>query len=1041
MARKFLNGVDVTGTAVIATAATSSGSQTALTVTPSADTAQTASTEKPDIYLNLARTVQFATGALTTQRAVRIRAPTYAFVGASVITTAATLAIEGPPVAGTNATLTNSYPFWVQSGTSRFDGRIQGVLGTPTLVLTTGVATFSRDTDGYVLVVEAPSMTSTPALGLQNMPLSTDLNTGKAFELKVTGEANGRAMFYTDGKYAVGPGSSGRDTVLSRSAANTFRVSSDGSTGAGHFEILGRASAGGALSTTTILNIGATNPLTGVNQTAVSVIMTATSAATSSAVGHTVSLGTAAAAFTCGILMGGQTLDFSKGAGSTITRAVGHFFADQTQGTNNAAVVIGGAATGFTGTYALISQSTNASTFAGVLTSSNLKRGAGTPEGAVTGVVGDIYERTDGGAGTTLYIKESGTGNTGWVAVSAGGGSIGGSITANQVAFGSGANTIQGSSTFTYSATTGLDIDQTTATNVIRIGPTASYLATNTSPFGTNGMRAQLITSGDAVHGLALRNVSSGTAADMRFVVYASGSTADYLAFSMPGTGNTVSTIFGLARNANAFLFTNGSKGLGIGTVASQDVVLGTNNRARLTLSSIGYATAATFTTIAPPAFSGSGHPQALTVTGGTNTAIDGGGGNTDVDFNFARSVQFTGPDASNYQARTFRIRSATFTGTAATVTFSTAATVAISGAPVASTNVTIATPLAFWVESGASQFDGRVVIAGTSTNGTPAQFDMAPTAVATGTAKLMRITGAANTNQTASTEVIDVDFALNRTVQFATGAKTTQRAMVIRPPTYSAVGSTTITTAATLSILGPPVNGSNVTITNAYALQVESGTVSFLDTFLAAGTSTFSNTVTFNGAVVLNRPVSGTINDGSLAAKGVLLSQQAAASGIGDTPMLRLTGGAHTGLTASTELNQVDLAFNQTVQFATGALANQRCVYLRAPTYAFVGSSTLTTAATFAISGAPVAGTNATITNRYALLIESGLLGTAASASGGAGLRIPHGSAPSSPVNGDFWSETTGFYGRVNGATVGPFGAGGGGLTHGQTMQRLAAY
>lgn len=44
------------------------------------------------------------------------------------------------------------------------------------------------------------------------------------------------------------------------------------------------------------------------------------------------------------------------------------------------------------------------------------RRGAGTPEGNVTAPVGSAYLRTDGGAGTTLYIKESGTGNTGWVA-------------------------------------------------------------------------------------------------------------------------------------------------------------------------------------------------------------------------------------------------------------------------------------------------------------------------------------------------------------------------------------------------------------------------------------------------------------------------------------------------------------------------------------------------------------------------------------------------------------------------------------------------
>lgn len=44
------------------------------------------------------------------------------------------------------------------------------------------------------------------------------------------------------------------------------------------------------------------------------------------------------------------------------------------------------------------------------------KVGNGTPEGVVTAPVGSTYHRMDGGAGTCLYVKESGTGNTGWVA-------------------------------------------------------------------------------------------------------------------------------------------------------------------------------------------------------------------------------------------------------------------------------------------------------------------------------------------------------------------------------------------------------------------------------------------------------------------------------------------------------------------------------------------------------------------------------------------------------------------------------------------------
>ena len=42
--------------------------------------------------------------------------------------------------------------------------------------------------------------------------------------------------------------------------------------------------------------------------------------------------------------------------------------------------------------------------------------GTGSPEGVATAGVGSMYTRTDGGPGTTLYVKESGSGNTGWTA-------------------------------------------------------------------------------------------------------------------------------------------------------------------------------------------------------------------------------------------------------------------------------------------------------------------------------------------------------------------------------------------------------------------------------------------------------------------------------------------------------------------------------------------------------------------------------------------------------------------------------------------------
>jgi hypothetical protein len=48
--------------------------------------------------------------------------------------------------------------------------------------------------------------------------------------------------------------------------------------------------------------------------------------------------------------------------------------------------------------------------------------GTGTPEAVVTAPPGSVFMRKDGASGTVLYVKETGTGNTGWIAYSAGSG-------------------------------------------------------------------------------------------------------------------------------------------------------------------------------------------------------------------------------------------------------------------------------------------------------------------------------------------------------------------------------------------------------------------------------------------------------------------------------------------------------------------------------------------------------------------------------------------------------------------------------------------
>ncbi len=112
------DGTTVTAPILSVTRTAGTGTQSpSVTVTAPAHTALTASTESSDLNINLARTAQFATGALTLQRAVRIQAPTYSFVGASTVTNAATIQIDSAPAAGSNATITNSYALRVLTGT------------------------------------------------------------------------------------------------------------------------------------------------------------------------------------------------------------------------------------------------------------------------------------------------------------------------------------------------------------------------------------------------------------------------------------------------------------------------------------------------------------------------------------------------------------------------------------------------------------------------------------------------------------------------------------------------------------------------------------------------------------------------------------------------------------------------------------------------------------------------------------------------------------------------------------------------------------
>lgn len=112
---------------------------------------------------------------------------------------------------------------------SRFDGTTGKAIKAATATVDdNGTLTLTTGINISAFIVNSPSITTQPAFSLQDMPLSTNIDTGKAFEIKVTGESNGRVMFYSDGKMGLGGGSGGRDIYISRRNNGQMMISTDG---------------------------------------------------------------------------------------------------------------------------------------------------------------------------------------------------------------------------------------------------------------------------------------------------------------------------------------------------------------------------------------------------------------------------------------------------------------------------------------------------------------------------------------------------------------------------------------------------------------------------------------------------------------------------------------------------------------------------------------------------------------------------------------------------------------------------------------------
>ena len=219
-------------------------------------------------------------------------------------------------------------------------------------------------------------------------------------------------------------------------------------------------------------------------------------------------------------------------------------------------------------------------------------------------------------------------------------------------------------------------------------------------------------------------------------------------------------------------------------------------------------------------------------------------------------------------------------------------------------------------------------------------------------------------------------------------------------------------------SNIGAAPNAQGLTITGT-SINLEPASASF-GGVVTTGTQVFAGAKTFDSATVTS------------AASPLLLVKKSG----GGNAVLALDGGSGSSATLQQRANAVDVwategaaTYYGVRDSVSGVLFFQLRPGAVGVGYAEVLSTldaASTSSAALRVSGGVGIGKK---------LIVGSTITTAAATTAIPSLNIPHGTAPSSPVNGDVWSTTSGFFGRVNGSTVGPFSAGGitGTLTSGR--------
>lgn len=481
---------------------------------------------------------------------------------------------------------------------------------------------------------------------------------------------------------------------------------------------------------------------------------------------------------------------------------------------------------------------------------------------AIAGSPATLILPTTSGAATNVLTTD-GAGNLSWAAAGGGGGTIGGTIAAPQIAFGSGANTIAGDSTFVY---TGTKVGLGTATPAYKLhihgasSTTQTHALLLTNAGGGDGTGARLgfgydsLASAVAPAYIASEYVGAEGGTMLRFATGGGGGfpTSDGIVrMTIDGNGLVginvtypqyqvdVNGIYRGYINSGGVItetmrLINGGAGEGTGTriAFGYNTGLGTASPAWIASQYIGAQNGAALQ------FATGGGGGSVNADGIVRMTIDGNG---------LVGLGVTAPLAGFHNAiagaasRPAELLSgAWFTGGSATTT-----------KPMLLVEPTGATSTA-WSTAGtglgvnsAAGFTGnlldlqtngvsRVVVQGGGKVGIgvtapAALLSVTRSAIAGGpgtSAGILRVVGGAHTALDAGVECIGVSFDLSQTKQFNGGAIALQRAVSILPGDYSFTSASTITDANALDIAGPNSGGTNATLTESCGIHVRTRAV-----------------------------------------------------------------------------------------------------------------------------------------------------------------------------------------------------------------------